>query len=170
MGECGIMKIGLLTFQNTTNYGALLQAFALYKTLAQKGANIEVIDYRCENIEKREMPLKYVPIRSIKWPIELLSNYMKRKKYKRMEAFKHKYIKLSDDVYTRENIKRSLSIYDKFISGSDMIWELNVTGEDYTYYLDFVDDPSKKYSFSSSFGYDTVPRKYDRRTQELLSK
>ena len=45
-------KIGILTFHNADNLGAVLQGYALQKTLENK-CNVfaEVIDYRCEAIE-----------------------------------------------------------------------------------------------------------------------
>lgn len=39
------MKIGIITFQNAENYGAVLQCKALYTYLAECGNNVEIIDY-----------------------------------------------------------------------------------------------------------------------------
>ena len=38
-------KIGILTFHNAVNYGAILQCYALQNALEQRGYNVEVIDY-----------------------------------------------------------------------------------------------------------------------------
>ena len=43
-------KVGILTFHNTLNYGASLQAYALCRVLRNIGADAEIIDYHCENI------------------------------------------------------------------------------------------------------------------------
>ena len=48
------MKTGILTYHHTKNYGSWLQTYALYKKLKELGVDIEVIDYRCLAIEKRE--------------------------------------------------------------------------------------------------------------------
>lgn len=40
------MKIGILTFHDAHNYGAMLQCYALQQFLFKKGYNVEVIDYR----------------------------------------------------------------------------------------------------------------------------
>lgn len=45
-------KYGILTFQNTINYGAELQIYALYNTLNSMGLNIRIIQYYNDNIEK----------------------------------------------------------------------------------------------------------------------
>ena len=42
------MKIGILTFHRTTNYGAALQAYALQQTLIGQGHDAEIIDYNCK--------------------------------------------------------------------------------------------------------------------------
>ena len=54
--------------------------------------------------------------------------------------------------YTRDDIKQSVSSYDKIIVGSDIVWGLDITNSDLTYFLDFVSDKKKKYAFSSSIG------------------
>ena len=46
------MEIGIVTFQNSNNYGALLQAYALTKYLENKGHNVFILDYISEPIIK----------------------------------------------------------------------------------------------------------------------
>ena len=50
------MKIGIITFHDTTNYGANLQAYSLFKAIKNLGYDCEIINYQCENIIKRELP------------------------------------------------------------------------------------------------------------------
>ena len=54
-------KVGILTFHNAINYGAVLQTYALYKVLINLGAQTKVIDYRASFNEKRfaKKKLKY---------------------------------------------------------------------------------------------------------------
>ena len=54
--------------------------------------------------------------------------------------------------YTRENVKELNNIFDVFIVGSDIVWGTNITGNDWTYFLDFADDSKTKIAFSSSIG------------------
>ena len=44
-------KIGILTFQNAHNYGALIQAFALKNYLESNGYIVNVINYANKEIE-----------------------------------------------------------------------------------------------------------------------
>ena len=50
------MKIGLLTFHDTTNFGSLLQTYGLYYVVKQIGYDCEVIDYRCKKVDDVELP------------------------------------------------------------------------------------------------------------------
>ena len=45
-------KIGLLTYHHTTNFGSLLQTYALYRTVIGMGYSCEIVDYRNIDAEK----------------------------------------------------------------------------------------------------------------------
>ena len=45
------MKIGILTFHNTINYGGVLQCYALKEVLKSFGHDVKIIDYRCNMVE-----------------------------------------------------------------------------------------------------------------------
>lgn len=162
------MKIGMLTFHDTNNYGAMLQAFALQRMINQLGGVCEIIDYKCESIMKREMPPKILDEGVLRAPIVFLFSTMKSRKYRLIKEFRQKHCVISNVVYTKDTIGSCNGGYDIFLSGSDMIWELDVTGGDATYLLDFVVDNRKKYAFSSSFGYSKVPSHFEELTQKLL--
>ena len=55
------MKYGILTFHNIPNIGALLQAYSLCKAVRSFGADCEIIDYKCDKIEERELIYKRHP-------------------------------------------------------------------------------------------------------------
>ena len=40
------MRVGILTFHDALNYGAVLQCYALQNTLMNLGYEVEVIDYK----------------------------------------------------------------------------------------------------------------------------
>lgn len=163
------MKCGIMTFQDTTNYGALLQAFAMQRAFEDLKIETELIDYRCENIAKRELPESIFKYGFRHIPGAAIKRLILAKKYRQLEKFKQKYCHLSKKQYDKSSIGESVPIYDKFISGSDIIWELNVTGQDTSYYLDFAPN-TKKYAFSSSFGYTEMPKEYKQTSRELLLK
>lgn len=140
-------KIGILTFHRADNAGAVLQAYALQRTLENEfSADAEIIDYRCGEIEQTKGIKK---IKSIKDAFKSVYYFIKRRGFDR---FRRERLKTSKEIYTKENIKDSLKSYDTFIAGSDQIWNLECSGCDTTYFLDFATDARRKISFSASIG------------------
>ena len=146
------MKIGLLTFHDTTNFGSFLQTYGLFKALINLGFDCEVIDYKCNAIAARELPRKKPENYSIRGIAKfLLIDKMIAKKYHAFQKTQHETLKLSRE-YTLENIADAQTEYDAILTGSDILWNLNITDADMTYFLDFVKDNNKKYAFSTSIG------------------
>lgn len=162
------MKIGVLTYHDTTNYGAALQEYALAKTLNEYGCDCEVIQYRCKAVENREklFNLKKISVKKI-IKFLLLGNSNKRK-YEEFKKFTNDNIKVSQAVYTKDTIKHSDIIYDKFIVGSDQVWNTQLSGSDMTFFLDFCRDNNKKYSYAASFGVSILDRTTKSKIKELL--
>lgn len=146
------MKIGILTFHNTTNFGSMLQTYGLYKAIENLGQEPEIINYNCKFLEDKEIPKNIRLHLKLKENIKEILIYNKiRKKYKKLTLFLKNNVKLSKP-YNVNNIKDSSNKYDKFFVGSDIVWGLDITSNDYTYFLNFIKNKNKKYSFSSSIG------------------
>lgn len=146
------MKIGLLTFHETTNFGSYLQTYGLYSTLHMLGHDCEVIDYKCASIIRRELP----QFRPTSFSPHDLGKYMlvDRKIQKKYFAFK-KQIDRTMNLsisYDHTTITAAAERYDAFVVGSDILWNLEITGGDQTYFLDFVEDNQKKFAYSTSIG------------------
>lgn len=146
------MKIGLITFHETTNFGSFLQTYGLYKAINNLGYDCEVIDYKCESIMKRELPKTKPESYSLRnLAIYLLLEKRLQKKYTSFHNTIYSCMKLSKP-YNKYNIKEADKEYDAFVVGSDMLWNLSITDNDMVYFLDFVKDNKKKYAFSTSIG------------------
>lgn len=146
------MKIGILTYHNIPNIGATLQAYALWKVLNSIGLRAEIIDYKCENIIKRELTfhprknfLKTFFLHKFIWPHT-------QRRIQGCLSFMQAQHCFSNVSYTKENISEANKKYDGFISGSDMIWHRDINGYDDTFFLSFVQPNKKKYSYASSIG------------------
>ena len=146
------MKIGILTFHNIPNFGAILQAYALCKALRHMGHECEIINYRCDNIVARELTyhphpniIKNIILRHFIWPTT-------EKKIKACQNFILQNNMYSKNSFDRRSISNANNNYDAFLSGSDMIWDFSVTNKDTTYLLDFVNDEKLRYSYGSSCG------------------
>ena len=140
-------KAGILTFHRASNYGAILQTYALQKTIENLGYSSEIIDYRAKAIEKIHNP-KYISInKGIKelylFPIKLI-------KYKKFSDFRKKYIKLSKQVDDK-SIANIVSDYSVLITGSDQVWNSYYSEKDVNFFLPFP-LPVRKYSYAVSLG------------------
>lgn len=146
------MKVGVLTFHDTTNFGSLLQTYGLYKAIDNLGVDCEVIDYQCKSIVERELPKPIefsFNMRSM--ARQALVHYFDSRKYRGLLQFSKDRLKLSPR-YDRENIGACAYCYDRFMVGSDIVWGLDITQGDTAYFLDFVKDKHRKFAFSSSIG------------------
>lgn len=147
------VKIGILTFHDTTNFGATLQAVALYKVISEMGGSVEIINYHCAEIDQRELPKYQYEASSNKmmWIMKyILRGYKNVKKHRELVDFLKKEAVLSNKYYSRDNIYLTNRIYDHFVIGSDMLWNTDFTLSDYTYMLDFVEKEKGKYAFATS--------------------
>lgn len=120
------MKVGIITFHNADNYGAVLQCYALQQFLIRMGHVVNVIDYRNSHIEKIYEPqykLKKVikSIIKLKYKVEYTNRSHKRAAF---NAFRSKYLKLSKRV-SIDNIPQD---YDAYIIGSDQVWTVKCSG------------------------------------------
>jgi polysaccharide pyruvyl transferase WcaK-like protein len=158
------MKVGLLSFHNAANYGAALQAFALQKVLLENDIDCEYINYQ-NTFRKSAYSMSYHILRSvkkgdIKAAIKYIlgSPFMTLRKF-RFKLFYNKNLKYTRNVYSSSHQACELNQeYTKFIVGSDQVWNWYNNGQDDSYFLSFVDDDSKKISYSSSFGIAKIPQ------------
>ncbi len=157
------MKIGIITFHWATNYGAVLQAFALQEYLKEKGHVVEIIDYK----PSRVVYLRFIGnIRRLSF-VEIVREF-------KINRFRKQYLNLS-----AERFKNSAALikagndYDVFICGSDQIWNESFTlcaegGPTLSYFIDFVKDDKPRIAYAASFGTDKLsPKVVELITPEL---
>lgn len=148
------MKIGILTFHNSRNYGAVLQAFGLKQTLEQFGHKVEVIDYRNSLIENRKHPFsltsfKRNPVRYIQVFFSSYINY--RRKVHNFASFGNKHLNVTKHRYSPEDINSS--DYDLLIVGSDQVWNPILTdGPDPVYWGNYKPNKARIITYAASSG------------------
>ena len=142
-------KIGILTFQNTLNFGAVLQNYALYRELKELSFDVAVLNYRSPKIERFEC---VVPVFK---PKALLRYGVLRNKARRFDRFKSK-MPFTDscDANTIAGVAEE---FDCIMVGSDQVWNTEITSSDPTYFLDFIDDPVRRKTYAASMGYGELP-------------
>ena len=155
------MRVGILTYQNALNVGAVLQANALQRVITQMGYNCDIIDYRSTYLEEIYKYKKITQVNSLKGLIKWLLNANKEKRKRiKFDKFNLQYQKLSKTVYFKQNIEDANKEYNIFIVGSDQVWNMNLNGKDTTYLLDFAQNNKTKISYAASFGYKKIPGEY----------
>ena len=153
------MNIGILTFHNAHNYGAVLQCYALQVIVQQLGHNVDIIDYRNSSIEETYKPIQWKklfrssPIHFLKSIILLLPfGYRRFIRGRKFINFVRNQLHLTTKKYT-QSIPEIYG-YDSIIIGSDQLWNSKWTnGLDKYYWGIFKHDANCKIiSYAVSLG------------------
>lgn len=139
------MKIGILTFNQARNYGAMLQSYALQTYLRDCGAN--ALHIKTSATQEN----------SYKSFISLLRRIVKRRSYSAYKEFSNKLIFYPGE-FCETNAEQLNAAFDMFISGSDQVWNIT-NGMDYMFYQKFVHD-RKKASYAASLGISKLDEKW----------
>lgn len=164
------MKIGILTFHNSNNYGAVLQCFALLTHLRKTYEETEIIDYRCANKKDYYKICQVNRQKSLKGNISAVLDipfHLKKKLV--FDEFRNKFYKLSTEVYEDTHKLRANTPWDAVIVGSDQVWNDKNTKGDTTYLLDFIDEPRRKIAYAASFGKNELSKEVKACYQPLLN-
>lgn len=127
------MRIGILTFHNAINYGAVLQTYATQQLLLSMGHEVEVIDYHNyaidEDYKRLDFSFKLMPKKKM-WniPKYIISTYLFKKKREIFNSFLQSHIILSKKRYNQSLIPPIFKGYDAIFIGSDQLWNKSLTG------------------------------------------
>lgn len=149
------MKVGIITFHASHNYGSMLQAYALLHTVKDLGHECGIINFR--TLRQRRMyrpfalcfsrPLSMA--KSFLFPNLALDDF---KKHRLFEQFLRDYLEVSEVVYSdTSQLKDAHLDFDAYISGSDQIWNTICYDHDSAYFLDFVSG-TRKIAYAPSMG------------------
>lgn len=151
------MKTAILTFHNTRNCGAALQAYALQKAINDMGVDCKILDYRCDAIVSAYRIIPFWKCRGVKALVKwCLTARRDRVTQKKFDRFIQKHFHCSH-VYENATVYQANEHFDGFVVGSDQVWNMHLNGKDQTYLLDFAEDSACKIAYAASMGYRTVP-------------
>lgn len=145
-----------MTWHNYDNYGGILQAFALRKKV--KDLDVDKVDFIDYASKPKEIRLyKRLTLKNIRNKVKAIkcnfSIYIKERA-KLFDGFRKKYFTYSSKCENASKLYELNEQYDKFICGSDQIWAPTVFDENY--FLEFVDNDSKKISYAPSIGLNQI--------------
>ncbi len=143
------MKVGILTFHDAHNYGAVLQAYALKEYLKKLSFDVKIINYHHHTIP---------------------DGYPKADNEKRWEKFNSFITDLIDNdekIYKSEEDLEKIDV-DFWICGSDQIWNTEITrGFNKGFFLDFK-TKAKRISYAVSMGIPKLNPKYEGQLEKSL--
>lgn len=160
------MKIGILTLPLNTNYGGILQAYALQNVLEQMGNEVVIIDnpWWLPHLTKKRAPISYTT--------RLFQKYIL---HKNVKIFQEKYDCQTWDIILQNLIdfvnshlhRKTVSLYrdirnhwdlDAMVVGSDQIWRrIYFPDKIDNAFLDFLKDKDIiRVSYAASFGMDKL--------------
>ena len=121
-------KILIATWCNNngkTNYGQVLQAYALQKYLLDLGNDVKIINY-----------------------INMVQSEKNISRVRKFNIFLKKNIKLTKKYYNIKDLDKEISDTDILIAGSDQIW--NPANIEEVYFLNFGSEKIRRVSYASS--------------------
>jgi hypothetical protein len=150
--------VGILTFQNAYNYGAILQAFALQEKIKSLGFKVEIIDFDngfFKTIYSTTGFVKGNKSHNLLCLLNILFKFpafiYKIKQRGKIQTFINKNLQLSEKC-NESNISLKTSGFYRIVVGSDQVWNMAISNYCASYFLNFVNDNSKKVSYAASFG------------------
>lgn len=188
------MKVGILTFIHTNNFGANLQCLALQQIIEREGFEVDVIDlYRpidkgympCEEDNNRFAALyEYKSVKDYRSKVnKVIARFLKNIKKlikpnnsnisrkNGFEDFHNQYIHFSEKTYMNfSQLYQEFNEdeYSHLIVGSDQVWNYASGFSKEPFFLTFASKP-KKISYAASLGHSTIPNKVSSHYQSWLN-
>ena len=161
------MKIGILTFHNALNYGAVLQTYALQNELKKQGHDVKIINYFNSNIaSKLERPEIKQYRNWLNYRRDLRIYSVNQERQENINKFVDNNLNLTKKI--SDDLTDIGEEFDVIFTGSDQVWNDKITKNDEHYYLDFI-PKEKRCSYAASIGSDSIPLERVSRVQFLLS-
>ena len=150
------MRICILTQPLQTNYGGLLQAYALQTVLKRMGHEVWTEDRRDNSgfiklIKRKLKPILFPILYNIYFPTDNEQEVISQQTSK----FIHRYINTTLPVCSTNKTILDRYNFDAYIVGSDQVWRPMYSYGIYNYFLDFtIGKNVKRIAYAASFGTD----------------
>ena len=166
------MNVMTMTFHWASNYGAVLQAYALQRFIQTNIAadSVKIVDYIPDGMQ--------INVRNVfrsKRPAKILARLKELRKEAHLIKFRQEHLQMTQHFGNLSTLRNECPDTDIIICGSDQIWNEGFTahGEgDFTpsYFLDFGRESSKRIAYAASFGQTDYPADLTARIKPLLDR
>lgn len=185
------MKVAILTFSKTTNYGAALQCYALSSFIQNAGHEVIIFNAPLDSEEAINVSLIRLICRKVKKTLKkiILSNkqsnsefvrYSRSEKEKKEDIYWDKQVRLlfesfnqtylppfTKELKNEQDFKEQYPQADLYIVGSDQVWNLSITqSQKQIFFFSFLKDEAR-ISYAASFGGSTQWSGTPKETQEI---
>ena len=165
-------KVGIFTYM-LSNYGAVLQCYALHKYIREElHYDAEVVDFTTDEHLKSLSPFNNTinnPVKRLIYNMYVLlfRLYRINQRNKKTQKFKRDNIVFSKRYSTMQELLQNPPKEDYYVSGSDQVFNLN---SDYykVYYLAFNKGNAKKVAYAPSFGHTQLDENYWGKIEEYV--
>lgn len=159
------MKIGIITFHCSYNYGSALQTYALKTLLENNSHSVNIINfiYKLDFEQYKLFRVRHYIKRPYKFLWDIIFYNKNKIRKNNFELFAEKYLNLTQKKYYNcRDIKELNSEFDIFICGSDQIWNLDCTqGVEPAYFLKFANKDKLKIAYAPSLAHVKFAKNYD---------
>lgn len=157
-------KIATMTFHWATNYGAVIQAYALQQYLLSIECQTEIINY---------VPWSVSLQQSIDWRRNKKSEMFCKEK--KLEEFRKSNLLRTEKIIRSKALSKYCDEYSAIICGSDQIWNeaFTLKGEfrpTLAYFLDFAGKNTKRIAYAASFGTTRTSKAYDKCVSKEIAR
>ena len=156
------MKVAIITYSWSQNWGTILQAYALVEYLNSVGHEAKLINYRPFD-NKLISTVKSIP----DGLVDLLTIPASMRRIARYNEFRQNALKLTKQCNTTEELTTLNGEFDAFITGSDQIWNIGL-GVCKDFYLEFAELTKRRISYAASFGVTSIPEQHKKDTIDGL--
>lgn len=167
------MKIGIITFHFVNNFGGGLQAYALQRVIRNKfEAEAEIINYQNWFIKFTDFVRIFPITRNKSAILSGMRTFSERFERKRQFAnFLNTNFNISKKYKSYFELKNNPPKYDKYICGSDQIWNPYITcGVARPYWLSFVKEGGDKCAYAPSLGTGSIANYYIKQMKREIQK
>ncbi|MEG1684009.1 MAG: Coenzyme F420 hydrogenase/dehydrogenase, beta subunit C-terminal domain, partial [Oscillospiraceae bacterium] len=152
------MKTGLITFYHIHHYGAVLQACATARAVANLGSDCEILNYYV-NQDNALLHKPTTPGALLSDAHTALHYGALKTRYDRFEDFARRFLPVAARQYESFDALQNAELpYDVYLSGSDQIWNPKIFPDgkfDPVYFAAFTE--GRKISYAPSFGIPRLP-------------
>lgn len=160
------MKIAIITLPLHTNYGGLLQAYALKHTLEQQGHKVDVIDLKDKMPAPKGLKAPFIYLRRMASALFKGTEVFREKRYAReLPVVAANTSRFVDEYISPRLVKDYGDIkegeYDAFVVGSDQVWRPLYFRNIEDAFLKFAEGwDVKRIAYAASFGTDRLEYEY----------